>query len=462
MDPNTELNVIQSIYENVFNIMTYSPGGEKSPVFNENEMFFQMLPLGNTINFKDFENMATPSNPEGSLGASQAFANLVNQIPAIKAEYVPTARTIEQVYNDIVEKANVVVDSSTEQLDIYNAAKDFLYDRIKIKDMNNREVEQLRKKEIYLQYEANRKIYAQALNAYQSQYNKLNMNNPDDQHEWIAKSPVLQADIDTAWETWRSGGAEQVEEALARMTTSINNALREAFHDAQDIWRKSAIESMTGDHIKWHMSYALPSDWYNPSESPFQEIRLTTRELNITNKTKYTSYGGGASFSGGLWSVGGSLNHSEGATSHHSDSSNLDLCMEISTVNVYRPWLNEPLLRANGWSLDPLYTKGTISAGELSASAEVNASMPLIPVAFVVAKKVVISGDWGVEDQKHIEKATSGSASVGWGPFRASGRYSSSSSEDTFKAKFEGGSLIIETPQIIGWISQIVPYCPSR
>ncbi|MDP1535181.1 MAG: hypothetical protein Q8L92_16520, partial [Rubrivivax sp.] len=52
---------------------------------------------------------------------------------------------------------------------------------------------------------------------------------------------------------------------------------------------------------------------------------------------------------------------------------------------------------------------------------------------------------------------TSGSASVGWGPFSISAHASSQSSHDTEKATFDGGTIRVPGMQIVAWISAITP-----
>ena len=86
--------------------------------------------------------------------------------------------------------------------------------------------------------------------------------------------------------------------------------------------------------------------------------------------------------------------------------------------------------------------------------------MPLLPTSFVVARKVKISANWSKADWALITSKTSGGGGFGIGPFSISGSYAHSSSKQTFTSAMAGGTITVPGVQIIGFISQVVPYCP--
>jgi hypothetical protein len=103
-------------------------------------------------------------------------------------------------------------------------------------------------------------------------------------------------------------------------------------------------------------------------------------------------------------------------------------------------------------------------------------------LAFLLAANVILEVEGDTADiQSHFATSTtSGSGSVGWGPFSVSSSYShtdtqaSSSCETTaggcrcvddyhrylVVANFLWFRITIKSPQIIGWISEIVPALP--
>ena len=84
--------------------------------------------------------------------------------------------------------------------------------------------------------------------------------------------------------------------------------------------------------------------------------------------------------------------------------------------------------------------------------------------AFLLAANVVLEIEGDTSDiQSHFHTSTtSGSASVGWGPFSVTSSFSHTDTQanSTCEATATGCKITIKSPQIIGWISQIVPALP--
>jgi len=89
---------------------------------------------------------------------------------------------------------------------------------------------------------------------------------------------------------------------------------------------------------------------------------------------------------------------------------------------------------------------------------------PMYPTSFLLAANVVLEIDGDTSDiQNHFHtSSTSGSASVGWGPFSVTSSFShtDTQADSTCEATATGCKITIKSPQIIGWISQIVPALP--
>jgi len=89
---------------------------------------------------------------------------------------------------------------------------------------------------------------------------------------------------------------------------------------------------------------------------------------------------------------------------------------------------------------------------------------PAFPTAFIVAADTVLEFTGKTE---HIEKhfhsvSDSASLSVGWGPFSVSGGFHSHSARGQFRMETTatGCKLSFGAPQIIAWVSQILPALP--
>ncbi len=206
------------------------------------------------------------------------------------------------------------------------------------------------------------------------------------------------------------------------------------------------------------MTYPLPSDWAKGTGAKgATQFTYKSSVVNTATSSNANTYGGGASFSSGLWSVGGAFNHTDSATNSHFDGTTVEISAKMTLVTIMRPWMNTLLFRVKGW-----WEKGqkinSISNGVLSGNSA--NMLPIIPTAFVVMSDVKIKADFTSKDESHIASATSGSASVGWGPFSISSKYSHSESEDKTKATYASGVISIPGMQIIAWVNEIVPACP--
>jgi len=87
-------------------------------------------------------------------------------------------------------------------------------------------------------------------------------------------------------------------------------------------------------------------------------------------------------------------------------TSSLNFSFEYTLVVIRRPWLVFNLLGTKSWSLGNLYKKGLISNG--SKGNQEKEAMPLLPTAFVVARKIDISAHWDKSDWDYLQSQTHG------------------------------------------------------
>ncbi len=455
MTPDQEQQVLSTLYSRLYDAITFSPGPSQAAIFDKATTFLQFS-KNEAINPADFANAATPVNPNGSLNAAEMFARMVDIVPAIQADYAPTGNNVSTVYSNIIDGANTSTTIDPGQQEIYNQAYNYLNTATTIKDFTGKSVTTYGPSTIVQAYQSNLTAYIATVSAYRTAYLNYDLTKVDDQRKWQANEPLLSNAVNQTYATWRNQGAAQVEQAQAALATSINSSVRNALTDAQSaVSPQNQMASSLGISAPWFMTFALPTNWADESIIPnLSALTIDSSNLNTTADSSFTSYGGGASWGAGLWSVGGSAEHSEGSTQSHMDAQTIKLSAKIGVVRIFRPWLHEFIFRMNGWFIDAA-KNGGISNGSLAGNQ--NGLLPLIPTAFIIARDISITGDFSTQDQSHIESATSGSTSVGWGPFSVSGHYSHSESHDTFNSTFNGGTLTIPGIQIIAWVSEIVP-----
>lgn len=451
MKPEQEQKLLQSLYDRIFQAITYAPDGD-SGSFDPKTTLIQ-LSKNEAINPDDFKNQVNPVNPNGDLGAANMFSAMVDTIPAVQADYAPTTAVLSKTYQQIVNGANTNAKVNPAQKETYDAAYDFLNQKQSIPNFQGPPTVTMVPSAIAQTYEDNQSAYITAVVGYRTAQNGYDLSKPQDQRAWQAVAPGLQLNIDKSWNRWVQAGKQNVEQAQNAMVATINDITSSIIADAQAALSDANWMAGGEGTPKWLLSYAQPSDWYAGS-SGATEFSLSSSTLNTESDSKFTSYGGGASWSAGLWSVGGSFNHSSGETSFHMDADNVTIKAKLTLVRVMRPWMNTLLFRTDGWWLKD-QPVGKISNGQLKENS--NNMLPLMPTAFVVMSDVEITANFSSEDKKHIESATSGSASVGWGPFKIGGSYSHSSSHDSFKSTFDGSTIKIPGMQVVAWVSEVTP-----
>jgi len=456
MDQATETKVLNSLYDRLFQAVTYAPEGKQNDAFTSENTFLQFA-QNQALNPKDFTNLVSPTNPAGDLGASQTFANLVDQMPSQTSSYSPSSTLISQTYKAIVDGANSTTKPDPEQEEKYKQAYNYLNTTSTIKDYTGAETTQTDNSAIYKTYLKNQTAYITAVSGYRTAYLGYDLSDPAQQRQWQANEPMLSNNVNQTYDTWRAQGAAQVEEALSALASAINDAVGNVIRDAQKTM-SSGMASSTGDGSKWYFSYPFPADFADPNASGFTAFSLKSDYLEETASAKATDWGASGSASWGLWSGSTSASGHHAESHSHMDASKFDLSAEIAVVRVFRPWLNDLIFKLNNWYTNMTDVHG-ISTGELTSEKLI---LPLIPTGFVVARNVEITADWSSDDKKHVEDSISTKASVGWGPFSVSGSYSHSSSKDYHKSTFDGGTLKIPGIQIIAWVSEITPASPPE
>lgn len=455
MESGKELELMQAIYDRIYDMLTYGPQGKESG-FSKDSSIFQMVPGGIPINPEDFRDQLTPINPNGNYNAAEYFSRMIDPIPKAQASYVRGSANIDNTYGGIIKNSNCTTPVDEEGLKIYKEAYSFLNTVTKIKDYKGEVTEQIVNTPIYENYIENRSAYVTAVSAYRNAYNDYDLTDPKEQKQWQANEPMLNLTVQTTYNKWRSQGAKQVEEALNALETTINRAVAAIIASDKETYEKARLASSLGMG-DWRLSYPMPSNWCDEKAKIFNRFTLNSKKMKVDENSKFQQYGGKTSFGWGLWSVDASVEHSSEENNRHTNCENIEIKMEIAVVNLVRPWFDGNIFRMEGWHNDA-YPSGKISSGKFD---DVNAAMPLVPTGFVIVKNVEIKGDFKGEDEFFAKQSTTGGASIGYGPFRLGGHYSEGDSQHTFNSKYENGTITIPGMQIIGFISEVIPYSPK-
>lgn len=456
MNEQKELELMQGLYDRIYDMLTYAPKGKDSG-FSDQTTLFQMVPVGIPVNPDDYANQFSPVNPKGNMNAAEFFSALVDAKPMAQSIYARSSESIESIYGNIIRYANTAQAPNKEQLELYNKAKAFLEQEIEVEDFMGNKTKQTQNSPIYNAYVTNKTAYVTAVSSYRNAYNNYDLDKTEDQRSWQANEPMLRLAVENSYNTWQNNGAARVEEAMSAMATSLNNATAGILSQEKQRFDSSQLASSTGAGSPWHLSYASPSNWTNLEAPIFTSMKLDSNSVKLSDNSNFEQYGGKTTFQMGLWSHSVSGEYSKQEDKCHLQSSSLQISLDLAVVNIMRPWFNSSIFKIHGWTNDA-YPDGSISSGKFNDKA---AALPLVPTGMVVIKNLVINGDFKDEDKDLITKSTSGQGEIGIGPFKVGGSYQSGNKTYNIDTTFENGSLSVPGLQIIGFISEVIPFSPK-
>lgn len=459
MTPDQERNVLGTLYDRLYDALTYVPGGERTGDFDRATTFLQMT-KNYVLNPTDFRNAASSINPRGDLKSAFAFSDMVDAVPNVAAEWSASTNKVSGTYKGIVDNANAENNEDAAQRAMYDKAYAFLNAKSSIPNVDGPPTETFGPSPIALTYDQNQTAYVNAIGGYRLAYNSYNLDDIEDQRKFQAVAPGLQNTIDQAWNKWVREGKQNVERAENLLRTSINNAISAAIRQAQDgMGDQNAMADLMGGKNKWFASYAMPTNWCEPICRGSQ-LTLSSKSLATKTSDEASEY---SSHSKGIFWTGGRAE--DGKTKGDSasmEASEFELSAELIVVRIRRPWLNSVLFAMTDWSAKGIPQNG-ISNGKLKGNE--SSILPLIPTAFIVAKDVTIKANFTAQDTSRFtsEKSSDESWGWGWGPFSGGGRYFKSRAQnDTFKSSYSNGVLKLPGLQVVAWVSSITPASPPK
>ncbi|AFY36077.1 hypothetical protein [Calothrix sp. PCC 7507] len=453
MNNEQQQKFVQSIYDGIFSGLTEAPPGEK-PIYDRKKVFMTFEKGGRRLNSADYKDPWSPGNSSGSKTATINFARLANEAPVLQPMHTVSGVRISDVYRTILNAQITPKPVDPKAQKEYDEALKVL--TTETKDEETGELDRVKSK-LVRDYEANLTAYSLTLAKYYQAYFEA-MSTPAGRASWPLVGSAARTPVEIAYNAWRSGEATKVEDAQATIEFSSRNQVGKAFAVAKqmfDTYDREAKELEVGNVDL--RSRAMPSDWASSTAARDWPTRsFSSSSVVVKQDSDFSRVGGGASFSFGIFSIGGSGSTSSSRESRSVEASNLSVSFKYSLVTFDRPWLTQLLLDLPGWNL------GQIPPGKFSNGTRNNnvGSLPLIPQAFIVTRDLTVKANWSKNDIEIIKKATSGSASVGIGPFSIGGGGGSSSSSSTTKFNAATGEILVPSLQIIGWINTIVPFCP--
>lgn len=216
----------------------------------------------------------------------------------------------------------------------------------------------------------------------------------------------------------------------------------------------------------FYQTFLIPSvaEWNSPNTS-WGRFEKEINESSSYNYSKSTSWSAGGGGRWGLWSAKAGGGGSSTYKREIADTSVIIVKFDYLRVRIHRPWLVDDVLAHRFWT----WKKGTgmgpylSDGGNLAVDPPVRprGTMPFLSKSLIVARNVELTANFSHRDATFVQTQLNASASGGWGPFSFSGSYSESTSEQTVKASFDGTTLRIAQPQIIGFAGKLLPRSPN-
>eukprot|EP01084_Bolivina_argentea_P187206 322521_1 len=304
-------------------------------------------------------------------------------------------------------------------------------------------------------YDSETKAHSAYLAAMTSYINLEDDTSKIDPEKWAKLAPIEQQKVQMKFEDWISSGKNEVAQILSQMDNLLRGSTSQLISNARSLFANAKNTSVKlGD---FYQVVFTPSDVFSADSTSW--VHLETKKGADYSKIKSSSLKAGASAkaSWGLWSVSGGGNHSKDTHSEDTETANASVDMKYCRVNLSRPWMNTGYMPSPDWYFGE-FEAGKISQGSVSEnSKDTNLTLSSYPVSFILAKDITITAHFSKAHMDQIATATSGGASVGWGPFKIGGSFSKSTFEKTATSQETNGKLTIEGPIIIAYVVETPP-----
>jgi hypothetical protein len=439
-----------TLYDRMFEVITGAdPGSGLPSAFDSDKSMFIMVQKGMVLNAADYQNPWSPGNTDGSIQSAFNIASVVDEVPAVNHLYAASGQTVSDAYSKMIKGVHVTEPPPSAEI---QAKRDELK-KVLIeqgKDDEGRTIEKPtaladKEQKAFNDYQDAYMAYVGAWAAAQADENLRRV--------WpITGAQALQKPK-RAFADWGASGRDQIAATKAQLATLNEGQVARAFADAQ--FRLMAYELVNQLQETFYRTTISPSDWAGADPASWPQFNFSESTLKSEFSAEATSWGGSAQVSVGLWSFGGGVSHADSRESMSEDTTDIGLSFRWRICPIYRKWIDGTLFKLPNWDLGSFTGAGGVSGAP-------NALMPLIPQALVIARDINVTAKWSHQDAERISSATSGSASVGYGPFSVSGNYSHSSTSNKFNAKRTDQGFVIPDIQIIGVVCTKVPPCPPR
>ena len=369
---------------------------------------------------------------------------------------------------------------------------------------------------IYQNYQNNQTAYATAVANNAAAYAQA-MADPVAGQAWPVVGRKYATAVQQAWNNWVAMGKQQVEAALAVISTEGQSPVAALFALAHQLYTTYQVQLSGGLSSGTQWSYINPSSWWDATDDSIGALQITgssKAQDAVTRAGTYSfannwqaqqsnSTSGSGGFNVGIYSASSSGSHTGSSSgqsanaaqytwsSHQDNSSDATVSLEYFIARIYRPWALMDIFNISDWYIPGqranCISDGTI-ANQIGAATIPGTNkprlMPMMPMAFLIIRNVAITcDDWGdfansfsaaAQASQGSAQATSNSVAVSGSYLFASGsaqhqdqqssqqgsQHQMTNSITFTSSAGRGGTLKMLGSQVCGWIGQINPASP--
>ena len=243
------------------------------------------------------------------------------------------------------------------------------------------------------------------------------------------------------------GNSKTIEKALERIRLVENN-------DPGIMWSQLVKEYGNGKFEDTVLvdTYPRMDTWAKPEG--WMKFHYKTTDLVDSEKYSHMDSDTTVSFKKGLVDATGKAKWARTETVKMVDDNSFVLDFELKRVFVDWPWLDWSVFTSPGWKWNDV-KKGTIFS-----NGKGGGELPYVMRSFVIARNVTISSNSIKNYKRNFEEKIKAEADVTVGPFSVKSEFNNHQKDDLTKNNTKEGSITIPDPQIIAFVSEVVPACP--
>lgn len=198
-------------------------------------------------------------------------------------------------------------------------------------------------------------------------------------------------------------------------------------------------------------------DKIDNEKSFFSEFEFSSKEKNESKHSSSHNGKAGFSFNWNIFSSKGKGGAKSSTTEISRDNADIIIKGELATVQIIRPWFDPTIFKLNGWT-NSLYGKNKLSTGDPN---DANSILPMYTTALILMKNLSLEATFSNSESKQKTLNGAGGGGFSFGPFTFGGGYSGSKEDSTLTETENSFKITNKGIQIIGYVNEIVPACPS-